>query len=83
MLRIVHEAMEDGAYDVDVRTGHIIVLHKKDDTREIRKRERRGKNPGSIQRPYATLVPVLGPTWHGPQNLFVMEKKNQRKKKCI
>ena len=36
MLRMVHEAMEDGAYDVDVRTGHFIVLHKKEDTREIR-----------------------------------------------
>ena len=36
MLRMVREAMEDGAYHVDVRTGHIIVLHKKEDTREIR-----------------------------------------------
>ena len=43
----------------------------------------RGKNPGSIQRPYATLVSVLGPTWHGPQNLFVMEKKNQAAILCL
>ena len=44
----------------------------------------RGKNPGSIQRANTrNTMPVLGPTWHGPQNLFVMEKKNQVAILCL
>ena len=47
------------------------------------RRQREARILPAFKDQYATLVSVLGPTWHGPQNLFVMEKKNQRKKKCI
>ena len=47
------------------------------------RRQREARILAAFKDQYATLVPVLGPTWHGPQNLFVMEKKNQAAILCL
>ena len=47
------------------------------------RRQREARILPAFKDQYATLVPVLGPTWHGPQNLFVMEKKNQAAILCL
>ena len=47
------------------------------------RRQREARILPAFKDQYATLVSVLGPTWHGPQNLFVMEKKNQAAILCL